>query len=130
MDIKDAFHQVEIHPGSRHITTFITSKDKYRYKRLMFGISCAPEIFQKRWKESSLDVNFIDDIVVYGDNEEEHDRRLKHTSKALQENNILLNSNKCVFKIPSIEFLLLVIGTQSVIERCKVIEKIQKDPKF
>nr|CAI5851788.1 unnamed protein product [Callosobruchus analis] len=47
LDIKNAFHQVELHPNSRHITTFITSKGLYRYKRLMFGITCAPELFQK-----------------------------------------------------------------------------------
>lgn len=47
LDIKNAFHRVEIHPNSRHLTTFITSKGLYRYKRLMFGITCAPELFQK-----------------------------------------------------------------------------------
>lgn len=46
LDIENAFHQVEISPSSRYITTFISSRGLLRYKRLMFGISCAPEIFQ------------------------------------------------------------------------------------
>lgn len=37
LDIKDAFHQVELHPDSRYITTFITSKGLFRYKRLIFS---------------------------------------------------------------------------------------------
>lgn len=47
LDIKDAFHQIELSESSRYITTFITHRGMYRYKRLMFGISCAPEMFQK-----------------------------------------------------------------------------------
>lgn len=47
LDIRDAFHQLDLHPDSRHITTFITSRGLFRYKRLMFGITCAHEIFQK-----------------------------------------------------------------------------------
>lgn len=43
LDIKDAFHQLELVPESRHITTFISGKGFYRFKRLMFGITCAPE---------------------------------------------------------------------------------------
>jgi len=42
LDVKNAFHQVEISEESREITTFITKKGLYRYKRLMFGIVCAP----------------------------------------------------------------------------------------
>ena len=46
LNIKLAFQQIELSEESRHITTFITNTRLYRYKRLMFGISCAPECFQ------------------------------------------------------------------------------------
>ncbi|XP_055630900.1 uncharacterized protein K02A2.6-like [Toxorhynchites rutilus septentrionalis] len=46
LDLKNAFHQVEISQHSRAITTFITRRGLYRYTRLMFGINCAPELFQ------------------------------------------------------------------------------------
>lgn len=44
LDIKLAYHQIELDPKSRHITTFTTHNGMYRYKRLMFGVSCAPEM--------------------------------------------------------------------------------------
>lgn len=47
LDLKNAFHLVEISQNTRHITTFISKKGLFRYKRLMFGMTCAPEIFQK-----------------------------------------------------------------------------------
>ena len=46
LDLKWGFHQIELEQQSRAITTFITHKGLYRYKRLMFGISSAPELYQ------------------------------------------------------------------------------------
>lgn len=47
LDITSAYHHVELHPESRGITTFMTDRGLMRFKRLMFGINCAPEIFQR-----------------------------------------------------------------------------------
>lgn len=47
LDITSAYHHVELHPDSRSITTFMTDRGLMRFKRLMFGINCAPEIFQR-----------------------------------------------------------------------------------
>ena len=46
IDLKWGYHQLELHPDSRGITTFTTHCGLYRYKRLMFGISSAPEVYQ------------------------------------------------------------------------------------
>lgn len=51
LDIKDAFLQTELAPESRDITTFITSRGLFRFKRLPFGLVSAPEIFQKVMEE-------------------------------------------------------------------------------
>lgn len=46
LDLWSGYHQVELAPESRHITTFSTHVGLQRYKRLMFGINSASEIFQ------------------------------------------------------------------------------------
>ena len=46
LDLKWGFHQIELEQQYRVITTFITHKELYRYERLMFGISSAPELYQ------------------------------------------------------------------------------------
>ena len=48
LDIKLAYHQIVLDPESRQIITFITNKDMYRCKRLMFGLSCATEMNKKK----------------------------------------------------------------------------------
>lgn len=101
LDIKNAFHQIELHPNSRHLTTFITSSGLFRYKRLMFGITCAPELFQKILEKMLIKcegvINFIDDILVCGSSAEEHDIRLAKVLETLKENNVLLNDQKCIY---------------------------------
>lgn len=42
LDVKWAFHQVELSEEFLPITTFVTHNGLFSYKRSMFGVSCAP----------------------------------------------------------------------------------------
>ncbi|XP_048482951.1 uncharacterized protein LOC125489811 [Plutella xylostella] len=53
LDIKNAFHQIELHPNSRHLTTFITSSGLYRYKRLMFLSNLCARVVPKNIRENA-----------------------------------------------------------------------------
>lgn len=101
--------QVEISPESREITTFITSTGMYRYKRLMFGINCAPEIFQKIMEQLVAGCEgclvFIDDLLIHGADMKEHDSRLEKVMKRLNTHGVLLNKSKCVFRTDRVNFL-------------------------
>lgn len=109
LDIKDAFHQLCLEDESKPLTTFITHKGLFRYKRLLFGISSASEQFQKiieqLFSSCGNTVNFIDDIIVFGKTEQEHDVALQEVLKVVKSNDILLNKNKCAFKMYEIDFL-------------------------
>lgn len=101
LDVEQAFHQVEISENSREITTFITKRGLFRYKRLMFGINCAPEIFHKILEQilngCEGTLNASDDIIVYGKTKKEHDERLDRVLKRLKYFIVTLNHKKCVF---------------------------------
>ncbi|KAL7291197.1 hypothetical protein TKK_0015038 [Trichogramma kaykai] len=128
LDIKDAFHQIEIHKDSRNITTFSTSKGLYRYKRLMFGITCAPEIFQKILEKILLkcdgSINFIDDILVFGADSNEHDKRLEKVQEVLQKNGIQLNRTKCLYRVKKIQFLGHELSENGVKPLSKYIDSV------
>ncbi|CAH2107517.1 unnamed protein product [Euphydryas editha] len=130
LDIKNAFHQVELHPDSRYLTTFITSNGLYRYKRLMFGVTCAPELFQKILEKMLIRcegaVNFIDDILIWGSTEEEHDSRLTKVKDILKENNVLLNQDKCIYKVEKINFLGHELTSKGVKPLPKYIKSISE----
>lgn len=50
-------------------------------------------------------INFIDDIIVVGKTEEEHDRALQKVLTKFRDYGILLNQSKCAFKLSEIDFL-------------------------
>ena len=89
LDLKWGYHQLELHPDSRSITTFTTHGGLYQYKRLMFGISSAPEVYQHVIQQSLQGCEGVadisDDIIIHGKNTEEHDRRLQRVLERLKE---------------------------------------------
>lgn len=46
LDMKESYYHVMLSEGCRDVTTFITNWGLYRFKRLFFGVNCAPELFQ------------------------------------------------------------------------------------
>jgi hypothetical protein len=108
LDLSSGYHQFELDTASRHITTFTTHKGLRRFKRLIFEVNAASEIFQNALEEilSGLQgcKNLSDDIIVYGKTQEDHDKNLHATLKRLKEMNVRLNKSKCKFSQAEISF--------------------------
>ena len=56
IDLKQAYHQLELEPESRYVTTFSTHEGLYRYKRLNYGTNSAAEIFQNTLQSNLSDI--------------------------------------------------------------------------
>ncbi|XP_062557522.1 uncharacterized protein K02A2.6-like [Armigeres subalbatus] len=118
LDIMQAFHQVELEEHCRDVTTFVTNWGLFRYKRLLFGVNCAPELFQNLM-ESILagcknTIVFIDDIMIFGATEEEHDFAVRQTLAVLKQYGIKLNDHKCKFKQSETVFLGHKLSSEGV----------------
>ena len=107
LDLKWGFHQIELEQ-SRDITTFVTHRGLYCYKRLMFGITSAPE----KYKKIISDVirgchgvaNIADDLIVYGRDLKQHDKSLYVVLQRLRDSGLTLNGDKCQFRLPKLTF--------------------------
>ena len=70
IDLKQVYHQLELTPESRYITTFSTHEGLYRYKRFNCGTSSAAEIFENLLQRNLSDIRgfktIADDIIVHG----------------------------------------------------------------
>ena len=51
LDVRKGFWHIELDEPSSYLTTFHTPFGRYRWKRMPFGISSAPEVFQRRMHE-------------------------------------------------------------------------------
>ena len=54
---------------------------RFCFNKLLFGISCTPELFQKQMSAMLCELQgvlcLMDDVLIYGQDQEEHDRRLE-----------------------------------------------------
>lgn len=118
LDANSGFWQVPLAKESSLLTTFITPFGRFRFNRLPFGITSAPEYFQKRMGQvlTGMDgvLNLIDDVLVYGKTQEEHDERLMAVLQKLRKENITLNKEKCVFSSPRVKFLGQVLSKAGI----------------
>ena len=92
LDLKWGYHQLELSPESRQITTFVTHKGLYRYKRLLFGVSSASEQYQHEISTALAGIegvdNISDDIIVHGPDQTTHDQRLHKTMQRLRQHGL------------------------------------------
>ena len=118
LDLKWGYHQIELDPDSRGITTFATHQGLWRYKRLMFGISSAPEAYQSIIQQSLHGCpgvrNISDDIIVYGKNQAEHDQNLEAVLQRIKDKGLTLNKQKCLFGVSEITFFGFKISAAGV----------------
>lgn len=132
IDLKSAFHQLELEESSRSITTFCTHTGLFRYKRLMFGISCAPEIYQHVINQTISKCkgvyNIHDDIVVTGQSVQEHDENLRSLLKCLSENGLTVCVEKCKLRAPSVEFMGHTLSKEGISISNDKIKAIQEAP--
>ena len=129
MNLRNGYHQLELSEDSRNITTFTTHVGLRRYKRLSFGVSSAAEIFQNTLSNvlKGLDGvrNIADDIIVFGRNQEEHNKRLCKLFERLKERNLTLNKAKCEFNKDKLEFYGHIFSANGISADPKKISAIR-----
>ena len=118
LDASSVFHQIVLNPEIAKLTTFITPFGLYMLKRLLFGISSAPEYFQKRMDKELCEFEgvkgHIDDILVIRRVQAEHDQRLKQILDRLVERKLTLNLDKCLFSQTKLQYLVEIIDSEGI----------------
>ena len=106
--------QILLSEESHNLTTFITPLGRYAFNKLPFGISSAPEHFQRRMNQILAGQEgalcHMDGVLIFGHTQQEHDSRLNAASTKIQAAGLTLNTDKCEFNKTKINFLGHVIN--------------------
>ena len=136
LDLKWGYHQLELSPESREITTFATPDGLFRYKRLLFGVCSASEQYQHEIASALASIegvgNISDDIVVHGPDTETHNRRLHQTIERLRECGLTVNAEKCLFNTERLVFMGMLLsekGISPTADRVKAVLEVE-EPKI
>lgn len=109
LDASAGFWQIGIDKESSRLCTFNTPFGRYSFKRLPFGLSSSPEVFHRTVQQIFENVPgtkvYIDDVLIWGNTLEEHNRRLKLALDTARASGLKLNANKCQYRQTEITFL-------------------------
>ncbi|GET67156.1 hypothetical protein PTSG_12973 [Rhizophagus irregularis DAOM 181602=DAOM 197198] len=132
LDLASGFNQIEMAEEDIEKTAFICSAGLYEYNVMPFGLTNAPASFQrlmdKVLKEylNEFVIVYIDDIMIYSENFEDHLKHIKLVLEKLKEASLILKLKKCIFGKTEIEFLGHVVGKNGLKPSPGKVEKIQK----
>ena len=109
LDAENAFYQIKLDKESQKLLTFNTPFGRFRYLRMPMGIKSAPEVYQQRMELvfeglDGVEV-MMDDILVHGQDEKEHDARLQAALQRARQNNLKLNQKKSKVKQTEVKYL-------------------------
>ena len=112
------FWQIPLSAESHLLTTFITPYGRYCFNKLPFGITSAPELFQRRMSRILEGLPgvlcLMDDIIIFGTTQEEHDSRLMATLQQLETAGVTLNQGKCEFRRTELKFLGHIVSKEGI----------------
>jgi hypothetical protein len=116
IDLRSGYHQLKIRASDIPKIIFITRYGLYEYTVMSFGLTNAPTYFiylMNKVFMKYLDkfvVVFINDIMIFSKNEEEHDKHLRLVLQKLRENQLYAKLNKCKFWLEEVSFLCHIIS--------------------
>ena len=133
IDLKSAFHHLPIHPDDVGKTCVVSPwGGAFVFRRLAFGLSNGPASWQKYVDSvlSGIENTFcyLDDILIWSDSIEEHMSIVKRIFKRLEENEITLALDKCVFAEETVDYLGYQVNGTGIRPLKRKTEAIDKIP--
>ncbi|GJT62579.1 putative nucleotidyltransferase, ribonuclease H [Tanacetum coccineum] len=120
IDLRSGYHQLRVRERDIPKTAFRTRYGHYEFQVMPFGLTNAPAVFMdlmNRVCKPYLDkfvIVFIDDILIYSRNEEEHASHLRIILELLRKEKLYAKFSKCDFWIHIVQFLGHLIDNQGL----------------
>jgi hypothetical protein len=120
LDLRGAYNLIRMKEGEEWKTAFRTRYGHYEYLVMPFGLTNAPATCQELMNNvlrEQLDIYvivYLDDILIYSDNEKEHEQHVRTVLELLQQHDLLVDPDKCKWHQEEVEFLGCMVGKNGV----------------
>ena len=132
LDVISAFNRMRIKEGHEWLTAFNTRYGQFEYLVMPFGLCNAPGTFQSFINDTVreyLDIfctAYLDDVLIYSGNEEEHSGQVLKVLKRLQERGLQVDIDKCEFSVTEVKYLGLIVTPDGIKMDPEKIEAVLK----
>ena len=130
IDLRTGYHQLKIKDVDVHKTAFRTRYGHYEFLVMPFGLKNAPAAFMDLMNRvfrpyvDQFVVVFIDDILVYSQDRESHDARLRVVLETLRKEQLYAKLSKCEFWLNEMSFLWHIVSKEGIRVDPKKIEVV------
>jgi len=121
MDLQWGYNNVRIKEGDEWKAAFSTPEGLFEPTVTFFGLTNSPATFQVMMNDLLRDLVveekiavFINDVMVATETEERHDEIVEEVLRRLEENDLFVKLEKCVWKVREVGFLGVMIGEDGV----------------
>ncbi len=120
LDLKSGYYQIEVEESDKPKTAFVCPLGFWEFNRMPQGVTNAPSTFQRLMEKCMGDINlkevlvFLDDLIIFSDTLEEHERRLLNVLSRLKEYGLKLSLEKCKFCQTSVRYLGHIVSERGV----------------
>jgi hypothetical protein len=120
IDLNSGYWQVRIAEKDVEKTAFRTRYGHYEWLVMPMGLTNAPATFMHMMNETFREyldhfvVIFIDDILIYSRNKEEHLHHLRKVFELLRKHKLFCKESKCLFGVSEIDFLGHTIAADGI----------------
>ena len=111
LDLKSGNNLIQVKEGDKWKTAFRTRYGTFEYRVIPFGLTNAPATFQNMMNEmfrNMIDlcvVIYLDNILIYSENEQDHAALVKRELERLQEHQLAITPDKCEWNRFRVSFL-------------------------
>ncbi|KAJ9544268.1 hypothetical protein OSB04_023975 [Centaurea solstitialis] len=132
IDLRSGYHQMRVREEDIAKTAFRTRYGHYEFLVMPFGLTNAPAVFMdlmNRVCRPYLDkfvIVFIDDILIYSQNKEDHEQHLRRILELLKAEKLYAKFSKCEFWIREVHFLGHVVNKEGIHVDPAKVEAIKK----
>lgn len=134
LDLKSAYWQIPVSEKDIHKTAFICHRGLFEFLRMPFGLCNAPATLQRALESILHDLIgvacfiYLDDIVVFGQNEVEHLHNLELIFERFRKHKLTIKPSKCKFLQPSVQLLGYIISEKGIAPNPSKVEAIKLMP--
>ena len=121
MDLRWGYNNVRIKERDEWKVAFSMPEESFEPTVMFFGLTNSPATFQAMMNDFLRDLVveekvavFIDDVMVATETEEGYDEIVEEVLRRLEENDLFVKLEKCVWKVREVGFLGVIIGEDRV----------------